>query len=203
MDGIPNPMIQEHSTLHRRRIEDGLLRIPFSDVTVRQSGKLDLQLSGVLPTDWCLRLANGLSSARIGLLNGYARRIDGQIWICQLEAQHENNSRRAPDFLDLAMNGPLRRRTVEPPILDYQITGNAARGGALELRVVARDAVGLLAAVLHRVLTVGLVVDELLLATEGRAATHKMMIRRRDMTAPCSLERRGIAASLDRLLCSE
>jgi hypothetical protein len=123
-------MIHEHASIHRRRIQAGLLRIPFSHVAVEEDGRLDLQLSGELPDDWCLRLANGLSMARIGLRNGYARRVEDQVWICQLEVQHENGAGRTPDFLDLAMRGTLRQRREEPPILDYELTDSTSRGGS-------------------------------------------------------------------------
>ena len=68
--------------------------------------------------------------------------------------------------------------------------------------MVAYDAVGLLAAVLHRVRAVGLAVDELFLATEQEAATHRLVIRRRDGAPPRSIDRRAIAASLDAMVRS-
>jgi hypothetical protein len=195
-------LIRTHADLYRRRIEDGLLDIPFSHVATRQGGLLDLQLSGALPDDWCLRLANGLSATKIGLLNGHARRVRGQTWICQLEIERQLGSQRMPDFLDIAMQGTLRRRVEEPPILDYQLSESQTRGGLLELRVVAHDAVGLLAAVLHRARAVGLAVEELLLSTEENAATHRISIKRRDNSPPRSLDRRAIASSLDQMVRS-
>jgi hypothetical protein len=48
----------------------------------------------------------------------------------------------------------------------------------------------------------GLALDELLLVTEDDAATHRMAIRRLDMSTPRALDRRAIAASLDQMVCS-
>ena len=189
-----------HERIHRRLQEDGLLGVPFSHVREGEGGRMELQLSGTLPDDWCLRLANGLSASHVGLLNGYARRVQGEVWICQLEVQHASGSGRTPDFLDLATRGTLRRRREEPPILDYRL--GAARDELLDLRVVAYDAVGLLAAVLHRVRAAGLAIDEVFLATEEEAATHRLVIRRRDGAPPRSIDRRAIAASLDAMVRS-
>ena len=202
MNLIPAEVFDAHASLHRRRCEEGLLGVPFSHVTIGESGRLDLQLSGVLPDDWCLRLANGLSAARIGLQNGYAREIEERIWICQLEVRRQPEDPRMPDFLGLATQGTLRGRRGKPPILDFELSETSSRGEVLDLRVVAHDAVGLLAAVLHRVRAVGLSISELLLATSDDAATHRIAIQRRDGCAPKPIDRRAIASSLAELVRS-
>ena len=161
---------------------------------------LDLELTGPLPDDWCLRLANGLSAARIGLQNGYARRVEDNIWICRFEVRPEPGLTRLPDFLELATRGTLRRRRLEPPILDFELSDSMGHSQGVGLRVVAHDAVGLLAAVLHRVRAVGLAVEELVLATEGHAATHRISIVRRDRTPAQPIDRRAMATSLAQLL---
>jgi hypothetical protein len=182
--------------------DDRLLKVPLSHVDVKPGGRLDLQLSGDLPDDWCLRLANGLSGAGIGLLNGYARRIEARAWLAQLEVERAPGDSRMPDFLGLSMSGTLRRRRRDPVILDFELAESRARGGLLELRVVAHDAVGLLAGVLHRVRAVGLAVEELLLATDGGEATHRLALRRLDFGPPRPIDRRAIAHSLALLVRS-
>ncbi len=202
MDRVSEDIKAEHEALKQRRVEEGLLRVPFAHVEVGTGGRLDLQLSGLLPDDWCLRISNGLAAKRIGLRNGYARHIGDGLWICQLEVERHLGDTRVPDFLGLATRGTLRGRRAEPPILDFELKRSPARGGVLDLRVVAHDAVGLLAAVLHRVRSAGLAVDELLLATEEDAATHRIAIRRRDQRAPREIDRRAIASSLGELVRS-
>ena len=103
---------------------------------------------------------------------------------------------------DEGVEGTLRRRRNEPPILDYELGASSSRGNVLDLRVVAYDAVGLLAAVLHRVRACGLALDEMMLATEDDAATHRLAIRRLDSSPPRSIDRRAIASSLDQMVRS-
>ena len=202
MPGQVAAMMHAHTMLERRRTQEGLLHTPVCQVSEREGGMLTLELSGPLPHDWCLRLASGLSATDIGLQNGYARRIESDLWICRFELQPATPPERLPDFLELALRGTLRRRRNEPPILDFQLSERADGQGTLELRVVARDAVGLLASVLHRVRAVGLAVEELVLATEGDAATHRISIQRREGTPAQPIDRRAMATSLSQLLRS-
>lgn len=181
-------------------LDRDLLRVPFSHAT-EIAGGLDLQLSGELPDDWSLGLARYLAGRGISLQNGYARRIEGRVWLAKLEIRTPSPV-PLPDFLAVALRHRGARPAVEPPIGDFELGPNPRRRGQLALRVVARDAVGVLAAVLGRVAEVGLVTDEILLVTEGSAATHRLGVRRRDGGAPRADQRRTLCRALDELVRS-
>lgn len=174
------------------------LPIPVACVEWDDSGRVLLEMSGLLPEDWAARLARGCAARRISWESGHARR-SGERWEVRLGLDASLCSGRVPDFLELATRGDPGPHLAEPPLLEVALGGS---GDALELEVHAWDAVGLIAAVLDRVERAGLRVRSLLLETEDECAFHQITAVLPNGRSPGWRERRALLKGLSELLHS-
>ena len=173
---------------------------PRCEATPQPGGLTQLALSGELPGDWTVRLTRALASRGISLVEGYARRFPGDLWISLLRLDPGYAAGPLPDFLALATEPWDVPIPWTPRLLDFDLTESAALGGSLQLEVHAWDAIGLLATVLDRAGGAGLHPEELLLETEGECAFHSVVLRGAGGTAPAASARRRLARELQRLL---
>lgn len=178
-----------------------LVREPGSHVVPLGGGGADVQLWGPLRTAWSLHLSRALAQRRASLKRGYARRLEGSVWIARLEvALGPGGEPEATDFRALASKPVDGAGLPEPPVLHAELEPSDALGGALVAEVHAWEALGLLAAVLGRAAGCGLVAEEIELETEGECAFHRLLLRTPEAQAPTAGHRRSLARSLGDLL---
>ena len=111
-----------------------------------------LRLEGAFADGWCGRLSLGLSRARLSVVRGFARRIEGGGWVSELylHAQEGGADPRALDVLALA-NAPAATGPPLPITLDgYYVDGSPESGPYVFLEVRGEDRVGFLGSLLER-----------------------------------------------------
>ena len=177
--------------------ELAVLNACHSQLERREEGRGLLRLSGRLPRGWSVRLTRGLARHGVSLVSGYARRLQEEAWLVELELDLGHADPDGIDFLALARREEIVVGASTPRILDFELQ---REGDDLHLEVHAWDAVGLLAAVLERVWSAGLRPDELMLETEGECAFHSLVLRDLHRGPPAPSHERLLSRALGKLL---
>jgi hypothetical protein len=157
-----------------------------------------IRLGGLLRPDWMVGVCNGLARERLSIQRSHARRLahDGS-WIAEL---HVLALAGAADPLqipyiefaekdDIPASGPLA--------LDgYQLIESPDHGGTLRLTFSAKDAVGLLGALLKAFASLSLLPVEMHIETRDQEAHDCLWLAATGSTKPSAEEWRA----LDQLL---
>ena len=176
--------------------ELALLGASHCQLERREESRALLRIGGRLPRGWSVRLTRGLARRGVSLVSGYARRVEGDAGLLELEVDLRHADASTIDFLAVARNEEDSAPVSDPRILDFALQ---LEGDALQLEVHAWDSVGLLAAVLERVWSVGLSPDELILETEAECAFHSLVLKDRHRAPPTPSHARLLARALKRL----
>jgi hypothetical protein len=157
--------------IHRRLFElvcsDGAGPAPRVRMQTRGAGSFSLRLEGAFPDGWCGSLSRGLSQARLSIVRGFARRVDGGGWVSEfhLLAQDGLADPRAVDALALvtaaAPAGPPAPITLD----SYYIDASPESGPYVFLEVRGRDRVGFLGSLLERLARVDLLPEQMSVET--------------------------------------
>jgi hypothetical protein len=166
----------------------------------RGAGAFSLRLEGMFPDGWCGRLSLGLSQARLGIVRGFARRVDGGAWVSELHvvAQDGLSDPRAVDALALAMAeaapGPPAPITLD----SYYIDASPESGPYVFLEVRGPDRIGFLGSLLERVARVGLLPEQMSVETWAGQARDTFYLR--PARAGARLRSEEVARELEGLL---
>ena len=169
--------------IHSRFFElvgsDGAGPAPRVRILPRGGGTYSLRVEGTFPDGWCGRLSLGLSQARISVMRGFARRIDGGGWVAEfhLIAQDGLADPRTVDLLALA-NAPAAMGPPVPITLDsYYVDGSPESGPYVFLEVRGPDRVGFLGSLLERLRDVRLFPEQMSVETWAGQARDTFYLR--------------------------
>jgi hypothetical protein len=165
-------------------------------------GLFRLTLEGVLSPGWIANLASGLAGRQLAIVRGRARAARGGCWTASFEVLR---AREAPDpaSLDLVTlaRSDARAGFATPVRLErFRLESVREHEGALHLVLVARDAVGFLAALLRRLAYFSIFPAELRLETEGQRVHDELWLRAGGQRAPSTSTREALAHALGALV---
>jgi hypothetical protein len=141
-----------HSRFFELVTSDGRGRAPRARIQPRGGGTYSLRLEGTFPDGWCGRLSVGLSQARLSVVRGFARRVDGGGWVSEFHLLSQDGlaDPRALDPLAFA-SAPATPGPPVPITLDsYYVDGSPESGPYVFLEVRGPDRVGFLGSLLER-----------------------------------------------------
>lgn len=168
-----------HSRFFELVTGDGAGPTPRVRLQPRGAGSFSLRLEGAFPDGWCGRLSLGLSQARLGIVRGFARRVDGGGWVAELHlfAQDGLADPRSVDALALATAqaapGPPAAITLD----SYYIDASPESGPYVFLEVRGPDRVGFLGSLLERLARLGLFPEQMSVETWAGQARDTFYLR--------------------------
>jgi hypothetical protein len=168
-----------HSRFFELVTGDGAGPTPRVRLQPRGGGSFSLRLEGAFPDGWCGRLSLGLSQARLSIVRGFARRVDGGGWVSEfhLVAQDGLADPRAVDALALATAatppGPPAPITLD----SYYIDASPESGPYVFLEVRGPDRVGFLGSLLERLARLGLFPEQMSVETWAGQARDTFYLR--------------------------
>lgn len=188
----------------RRRSGSGS---PQSGFAVKRSGEggYVLELAGSFLPGWSGSLANGLAQHGIGIVRGFARKLEGLRWeACfELEPTPCGDDPLVLDYRELASR-PLQAGARLRVRLDgFELRTSAAHGGCIELRVEGADQVGFLGAMLKRFAFLALFPEAMAIDTTDGRVRDVFWLRGIGRTVPSDESRGALGRALRRLEAPE
>ena len=168
-----------HSRFFELVCSDGAGPTPRVRLQPRGGGSFSLRLEGAFPDGWCGRLSLGLSQARLSIVRGFARRVDGAGWVSELHviAQDGLADPRHLDALGLAMAEAAPAPPAPITLDSYYIDASPESGPYVFLEVRGPDRVGFLGSLLERLGRVGLVPEQMSVETWAGQARDTFYLR--------------------------
>lgn len=153
----------------------------------KPSGTSVLNLSGDLKPGWLGRLSSNLSSSKISILNGTARKHSPLRWEASFEVVPDPGSAVTfKDFNPLAAVSETAERAVTPSLKlsDYQLEYSTCHGGSIYAEISGADCLGFLYGILRIFSFYSLFPTELEISTKGTKARDKFWLKGIGASAP-------------------
>jgi len=157
-----------------------------------------LELRGDLRGGWADQLCRGLGESGIHIERGFARRIGDDQWRArfELERMPGGEDPLLVDVLDMAAADERPGVGGELGSFAHRIQRSAALGGSLFLEILGPDRSGLLGQLLERLTDLGLVPEEMTIATGPAGVFDRFYLKTADGAAPGPSAARALGQAL-------
>jgi hypothetical protein len=185
---------------------DGTLPADPSFVVRRTGGHLfELSIGGRFYPGWSGSLVSGLAQRRIGIVRGFARKVEALRWqACfELEPAPGAESPLVLDYLELASRSAGPRARVPIRLDRHELCTSGAHGGSIEVRVEGADQVGFLGSLLQRFAFLALFPEQMAVDTRQGHVHDAFGLKGIGRTVPSDETRGALSRALRRLETGE
>ena len=185
---------------------DGSMPVDPSFVVRRGAGgRFELSIAGRFYPAWSGNLAQGLAQHGIGIVRGFARKVEALRWqgCFELAPAPGGDSPLAINYLELASRsgGPRLRAPIQ--LYRHQMCASAAHGGSIEVSLEGADQVGFRGSLLQRFASLALFPEQMSIETSGGLVRDVFWLAGIGRTGPSGEARSALSRALRRLEAGE
>jgi hypothetical protein len=168
----------------------------WSEVTRLSDGSFRVRLGGSFGQGWLASLCRGLADQRISIERAHAMRTRNLSWIAEFTALPLEGA-ADPDRVPYLVLAATPVVLDGPPLKLARYEVESSFDGTLKLAFEARDALGLLGALLAKLAALGLYPVEMHIDTQTDIASDTLWLSTADGASPAPGLRDALCAALD------